>query len=198
VVLAACGVPVSAPKPIDHDQVPFALLSPTPPTTTSTTSPSKALVPVSIWLIAANQEPVRVARAVPVPATLQAVIEALVGGPSAQDVAAGYSTALPSSLRVLSATTSTSAGQSVAVVDFGSGFGLISGSEQVQAVSQVVFTVATYESLTTGVLFEIDGAPIPVPLASGAVVPGPVYAYQFVPAGVGTTTTTTTTPPTVP
>ena len=39
-------------------------------------------------------------------------------------------------------------------------------------MAQVVFTVVTQTSLTTGVLFQINGEPIPVPIGNGTSVIG--------------------------
>ena len=64
-------------------------------------------------------------------------------------------------------------------VNFNDAFGQITGSFTELAVAQVVATVVSQSRLGTGVVFEIDGAPTSVPIASGVQVQGPVYLWQF-------------------
>ena len=130
---------------------------------------------VQIFLVGPSPALQPVSREVPVPAPLSAVLSALVAGPTRSEIARGYTTAIPAGTLVLS--NNESAGN--VVMNFNAAFGQVSGSAQVQAVAQVVFTVATQLADSTGVLFEIDGQPIPVPIGSGALVPGPVYLLDF-------------------
>ena len=79
---------------------------------------------------------------------------------------------------MLSATTQ----GSVVTVNFNDAFGEITGTNTELAVAQVVATVwPRRAAATTGVIFEIDGEPTSVPVASGAQVSGPVYLSQFTP-----------------
>lgn len=177
VALASCGVPASpSPQAIQKSQVPFHLLAPEPATTT-TTQPSLNLVPVKIYLINSAQAPSPVERDVPYPAPLNVVLSDLLAGPTNAESAKGYSTALSVETRIRSAETTST----VATVNFNSAFGQISGSAQVLAVSQVVFTVASLEGFATGVIFEIDGRRVQVPIATGAQVSGPVYVWEVIP-----------------
>jgi spore germination protein GerM len=176
VVLASCGVPATpSPQAIAKSQVPFHLLAPEPPTTT-TTQPTTNLVPVKIYLINSAQAPAPVERDVLYPAPLDVVLSDLLAGPTNAESARGYSTALSVQTRIRSATTS----PGVATVNFNTAFGQISGSAQVLAVAQVVFTVASLEGVATGVVFEIDGKRVQVPIATGAQVSGPVYVWEVI------------------
>ncbi len=77
-------------------------------------------------------------------------------------------------MAVLSATTS----GTVVTVNFNSAFGSIVGTATEEAVAQVVTTVANANGLGTGVIFQIEGARISVPIANGSQVPGPVNVLQ--------------------
>ena len=68
----------------------------------------------------------------------------------------------------------------LATVNFNEAFGQITGSDSELAVAQVVFTVVAETSLTTGVLFQINGVTITVPVANGTQATGPVYLSQYV------------------
>jgi spore germination protein GerM len=179
----ACGVPVNAaPQSLPKNQVPFHLLSPVPPATPSTTQPAAVLVPVKIYLVSGSGVS-STNRDVAYPAPLSAVLHALIAGPTGTESAQGLSTAIPSDTRVLSAVVA----GGLVTVDFSSDFGEVSGSAQVLAVEQVVFTLCAELSATTGVVFEIDDQPIEVPIANGSQVPGPVYLLDFINLPSGTT-----------
>lgn len=190
--LGACGVPTGgAPRAIARSQVPFNLLSQTPPTTTPTTAPSSGIL-VDVFLLNSAGNASAVQREVPAPADLRTALEALMKGPTISEQTAGYSTAIPDGTRVL-AVADTSG---VVTVDLSAPFGQLSGTAQVQAVEQVVFTVVAQTTPATGVTFEVSGLPVDVPIAQGQEAPGPVYAWAYLPGSIATTTTTTTTTPT--
>jgi hypothetical protein len=178
VALAGCAIPTgSNPSTIAPKSVPFGLLSPNSPTTSTTQPPPSSLVMVKIFLVSRAGSLVAVDRYVQAPAPLKSIIASLVVGPSPPDVANGNSTAIPSNVTVLSAANQ----DGVVTVNFNDAFAEITGSNAEVAVSQVVATVATQVGLGTGVSFEINGQPSSVPIASGAQVPGPVYLLQFIP-----------------
>jgi hypothetical protein len=165
---AACGVPVdSQPAALSRSGVPFGLLSPSAPPTTATTGPSPIEVPVQIFLIGTNGHLVPVARDVPVLAPdLATVLEALVVGPTdAEASAEGLQSAVPPRTSVLGASIT----GGVATVNLGGNFGQLVGTQQIQAVAQVVFTCSSIPGVT-GVTFELGGLPIEVPVANGAEV----------------------------
>jgi hypothetical protein len=175
-VLAGCAIPTQRdPVAIPSNHVPGGLLNPRLPTTT-TTQP-KASVPVKIYLLNANHRLVSVTRVVEIPAPLKSVLISLLGGPSRPEETSKITTAIPSSVRVISVDQSQSS--PLITVNFNDAFGQITGSFTELAVAQVVATVVTQSGPDTGVIFEINGQQITVPVASGAQVAGPVYLLQF-------------------
>ena len=97
-------------------------------------------------------------------------------GPTSGEVASGISSAIPSDVAVLAATT---AAGNVVTVNMNSAFGEITGTDTELAVGQIVATVAAANGNGTGVLFEIDGQRTQVPVANGSEVSGPVYLIDF-------------------
>jgi hypothetical protein len=176
--VAACAVPTqNGPSTIAPSHVPFNLLNPTPPTTSTTQPNPSSLVPVKIYYLSPTQQLQSVNRVVVLPAALTSVISALVAGPTSSETSNGITTAIPNNVMVLTAV----AQGSMVTVNFNDAFGQITGTSTELAVSQVVATIAAQNGLSTGVIFEIDGQRTSVPIASGAQVPGPVYLLQFVP-----------------
>jgi hypothetical protein len=163
------------PSAIPASHVPFGLLKPNLPTTT-TTQPSS--VPVTIYLLGPSRRLVPESRVVQFPAPLKLVIAELLQGPTRTEDAAGIRTAIPSNVRVASATVTKS--PPLATVNFNEAFGQIAGPDTELAVAQVVFTVVAQTSLTTGVIFQIDGQTIPVPVAN-VTQTTPVYLSQYGP-----------------
>ena len=182
--LTACGIPTGgAPNRIPSAHVPYGLLSPLPPTTTTTLPTSAYSVPVTVYLVASTRQVlISAGRSVAPPGTLTSVLDALLGGPTTIESDRNITTALPSGVRLLSATVN----NGVAIVDLNRAFGQISGTQQVLAVAQIVFTVAGQLGSTIGVQFEITGSPTAVPVGSGAQVSGPVRVLEYLkvaPAG---------------
>ncbi len=181
--LSGCGIPTqSSPQALPRDQVPGNLLSPTVPSVATTTTVPSAFVPVHIFLLGSANASVSVVRNVTVPASMFAVMNALVAGPTTSERASGITSAMGADVRVLSANVQ----GGVATVDFNLAFGLISGIAQIEAVSQVVFT-ATDQTGVTSVAFEIVGSPADVPTANGVEVPGPVSASDYASLASSTT-----------
>jgi spore germination protein GerM len=173
---AGCAIPTqSVPSAIPAGRVPFGLLDPHLPTTTTTLPAS---VPVKIYLLGPNQRLVAEPRVVDIPAALKSVVAELLLGTTSKEEAAGIRTAIPDDVRVISATVSKTS--QLATVNFNEAFGQITGSDSELAVAQVVFTVVAETSLTTGVLFQINGVTITVPVANGTQATGPVYLSQYV------------------
>ncbi len=186
---AGCGVPTGgSPKPIAAAQVPYGLLRQTPTTTTPTQPESGALV--DVFFLNASGTAAAVQREVVVPAALRSVLDALLKGPTQGETLNGYTTAIPTGTRLLSV----SADGPVVTVNLSAPFAQLSGTAQIQAVEQVVFTVVAETTPATGVLFEVLGRPIDVPVASGQEVPGPVYSWAYLPGATSTSPTTTTVP----
>jgi hypothetical protein len=173
---AGCAVPTQgSPSAIPSARVPFNLLDPHPPTTTTTQPTPSSYVGVKVYFLNthANNALAPSDRFVSAPAQLPAIITALVSGPSSGDSAAGLTTAIPSDVAVLSAVDNPAA--NVVTVNFNTAFGQITGTATEQAVAQVVTTVVNEIGLGTGVVFEINGTHTDVPIANGSQVARPVY-----------------------
>ncbi|HWD56239.1 MAG TPA: GerMN domain-containing protein [Acidimicrobiales bacterium] len=177
---AGCAIPTQgSPSSIAASRVPFHLLDPHPPPTTTTTQPKpSSYVGVKVFFLNgnANDALTPADRLVGAQSPLTAIITALVAGPGIGDSAAGLTTAIPSDVVVLSAATTAT---NVVTVNFSAAFGQITGTATEQAVAQVVATVVNEVGLATGVIFEIAGQRIQVPVANGSQVAGPVYLWQF-------------------
>jgi spore germination protein GerM len=172
---AGCALPTQgSPSAIPASRVPFGLLDPHLPTTTTTQPKQSAYINAKVYFLNAdaNDALTPADRLVSAPAQLPAIITALIAGPSSGESAAGLTTAIPSDVAVLSAAATA---QNVVTVNFNTAFGLISGTALEQAVAQVVTTVVDEIGLGTGVVFEINGTHTSVPIANGSLVAGPVY-----------------------
>jgi spore germination protein GerM len=176
VVVAGCAIPTqSSPSTMGASKVPFDLLDPHPPTTTTTTQPKPpSYVSVQVFFLNATNALTAAQRFVPAPAPLTSVLGALLEGPSSSDPQ-GITTAIPSNVKVLSATTQAG----IVTVNMNAAFGAITGNFIEEAVGQIVATVVVDVGPNTGVLFEIDGQRTSVPIANGSQVSGPVYLIEF-------------------
>ena len=180
--LAACGIPTQQqPSTISPSRVPLHLASPGGAGTNTTQPNAKSEVQVTVYLLNPDNSLAPVHRFVQVPAPLDSILTALMGGPTQADENDGVYTAIPSDVAVLPAAPPQG---SVVTVNFNDAFGQITGADAELAIYQVVATVVLAQGkLGTGVLFEIDGQPTSVPVSSGAEVSGPVYLSQFIPGG---------------
>ena len=171
----ACGIPTDGQAtPIPSHQVPFHLLAPTVQTSTTTTSPVVAYVGERIFLLTASTQLLPVRRDVAVPAPLEAVLDALLAGPTVRESALGITTALSSSVRVRSL----SVRSHVATLNLNPAFGAIASPVETEAVAQLVLT-ATNQPGISRVRFEIDGRSIAVPTASGVSTKSAVRARDY-------------------
>ena len=177
VVAAGCAIPTQgSPSTMAPSKVPFDLLNPHPPTTTTSTQPkASSFVAVQVFFLNAAEALTAAQRFVAAPAPLTAVLGALLEGPSSSDPQ-GTVTAIPSNVRVLSAA-QTQPG--IVTVNMNAAFGAITGNSIEEAVGQIVATVVEDVGPNTGVLFEIDGQRTSVPIANGSQVSGPVYIIEF-------------------
>jgi spore germination protein GerM len=173
---AGCSIPTQgAPSSIPPSKVPFDLLDPHLPTTTTTLPKPSSLVEVKVFFLNSQNQLQPEPRVVASPAPLLSIISSMLAGPTNAETAGGVFTAIPSDVAVLSATTQ----GNVVTLNMNSAFGQISGTSTELAVAQLVATVATENGLSTGVIFEIDGQRASVPIANGSQVAGPVYLIQF-------------------
>ncbi len=177
-VATGCAIPTqSAPSTMAPSKVPFGLLNPHPPTTTTTTQPkSTSYVPVNVFLLDSSDKLTAAVRDVAAPAPLDAVIRALLAGPSSSESAQGITTAIPSDVALLSVLPPQNG---IVTVNMNTAFGAIIANNTELAVAQIVATVVGETGATTGVLFEIDGQRTSVPIANGSLVSTPVYLIDF-------------------
>jgi hypothetical protein len=176
---AGCAIPTQKnPSTISPSRVPPGLVSPALPTSTTQPKQSSQVQVKVFFLLGPDQQLQPVNRVVEVPAPLTSIITSMVAGPTQSEIRQGLRTAIPADVAVVFA----HAQGSVVTVNFNDVFGEITGSATEPAVAQVVATVAAENGPNVGVIFEIDGVPISVPIASGAEVPGPVYLLQFLTA----------------
>jgi spore germination protein GerM len=177
-VATGCAIPTqSAPSTMPPSKVPFDLLNPHAPTTTTTTQPKpSSYVSVQVFFLNSANALTAVQRFVAAPAPLSAVLDALLVGPSSHDPQ-GTTTAIPSNVKVISAKSQ----GGIVTVNMNEAFGAITGNSIEQAVAQIVATVATDEGNDTGVLFEIEGERTSVPIANGSQsqLNAPVYLIEF-------------------
>jgi spore germination protein GerM len=180
VAASACGVVAGGgAHAIPPDQVPFHLLTKRPPSTTTTTAP--AAVPVTVYFVSrAGQTLTTAPRTVPVQNTLRTVVHALLAGPTTVEKSYGVRTAISQDVQLLRAKPERPTGTTgVVTLDFNQAFGAISGTQQVVAVAQIVYTVTAYLGVGYGVEFQIDGVPTDVPTATGAQVTGAVRRTTY-------------------
>ena len=176
-VAAGCAIPTqSAPSSIAPSKVPFNLLNPHLPTTTTTQPKVSSYVSVKVYFINSSTQQLQAEpRLVQPPAPLTSILTAMLQGPTSAEAASGVFTAIPSDVAVLSTTTQ----GGVVTVNMNSAFTQITGTSTELAVAQIVATVASENGLGTGVIFEIDGQRTSVPIANGSQVAGPVYLIEF-------------------
>lgn len=176
IVAAGCAIPTQGdPSTMPSSKVPFHLLDPHVPTTTTTVPKPTSLVPVKVFFLNSRNALTSSPRVVAAPAPLTAIITSLLSGPTQADTANGLSTAIPSNVTVLSTTTAAN----IVTVNMNAAFGAITGNSIELSVSQIVATVSSENGFDTGVLFEIDGQRVSVPIANGSQVNDPVYIVEF-------------------
>ena len=178
-VLCSCGVPTNdGPQALPNKSVPFGLLSPSTTTPSTTLAPGPSLAtPVTVYFVSGTTgHLIGILRHVPFPGSEQERIGALLQGPTNAETAFGITTSITTSTptRVLSVST---AGATV-TVNLTSEFAQLTGPELISAVAQIVYTVTELPSVT-GVLFQIAGQPVSVPVASGTLASTPVNRTEY-------------------
>jgi spore germination protein GerM len=175
--VAGCAIPTqSAPSAMAPSKVPFDLLDPRLPTTTTTQPKPSSLVPVKVFFLNSSSQLTAAGRVVAAPAPLTAIITSMLAGPTRTETTSlGLTTAIPSNVAVLSATTSAG----IVTVNLNAAFDAITGNSIELAVGQIVATVTSQTGNDTGVVFEVEGERTSVPIANGSQVNGPVYILEF-------------------
>jgi spore germination protein GerM len=177
-VATSCAIPTqSTPSTMSPSKVPFGLLNPHPPTTTTTTQPKPAsFSPVTVYFLNSTAKLTGALRYVAAPAPLDAVIRAMLAGPFGSETSQGITTAIPSDVALLSVVPPQN---NIVTVNMNTAFGTITGNNTELAVAQIVATVVADTGPNTGVIFEIDGQRTSVPIANGSQVSTPVYLLDF-------------------
>jgi Sporulation and spore germination len=168
-LLGACGIATDpSPRLINKKDVPYGLLS--RPPTTATVSVGEY---VTIYLDGPKRL-VAVSRAIPAPASVVGVLEALEEGPTtaeaAQGLASPISTAGPLVLSRLGPTSVT--------VSLSPSFTSLGGQEQIVAVAQLVYTVTALPGIDR-VDVRIGGRAAAVPTGDGNLSKTPVSRSEY-------------------
>ena len=185
VVLGGCGVPTSGrPHAISKSNLPAA---PAPPTTTT---PNSDDVEVTIVLLnAVTNAPAPVHRFVALKAdNLRTVLSDLLSGPQPGETLQGLTSAIPPTTALIGVSPNPLGTPGVVpsepvIVNLSSDFTEINGPDVVLAVEQLVFTVACDLTPSVRVLFEVEGAPQDVPIATGTSISQPVTSADYLSAG---------------
>src|SRR5271166_5458847 len=125
VTTAACAIPTqSSPSTMPRSKVPFNLLDPHLPTTTTTLPKPSSLVPVKVFFLNSTSQLQAEPRVVASPAPLSSIINTMLAGPTIAEAAGGVFSAIPSDVTLLG----TSTQGNVVTVNMNSAFGQISGT----------------------------------------------------------------------
>jgi spore germination protein GerM len=184
--ISGCGVPTSgSPHAISKSELPAA-----PPPATTTTTPNSDDVEVTIVLLnAVTSAPIPVHRFVALrDDSLRTILSDLLSGPQPGETLQGLTSAIPTTTQLINLSSNPLGTPGVApsapvTVDLSTDFIEINGPDVVLAVEQVVFTIGCDLTPSTRVLFEVEGVPQDVPIASGTSVSRPVSTADYLPAG---------------
>lgn len=190
-VLGACGIPTQlSASPLSASLSRSHLPGTRPPLSPCTKS---GCVSVDVFFVTPTGHLAPAGRVVPRDAKLDTVIRSLLYGPTAPEQAkTGVTTVLNADIRLMSASVTST--KKVATLTFNSAFGTLAGTQQVLGVAQVVYTVSDFLP-GTGVVFEITGFPIEVPVQTGALATtAVVHVSQYATLRTTSVPTTTTTP----
>jgi spore germination protein GerM len=196
-LLGACGIPLDhSAQPVPRSRVPDGLLGAPTPTTTTTTLPedSTRAVPIGIYFM--NSAGTRLvetfARVQPPPTAVEA-LDLLAYGPTAADSKRGLRTGLsPQSTPRVKVDRQTG----IAVVALDSATYYLLGSQEYQALAQIVYTVTDPQFGVHAVQFTYAGAPALAYLPDGQYTQYPVGRNDYAalappPVPHGTVTTST-------
>ncbi len=135
VLLSGCTLVPTAPTPdlIAHRQIPFGLLNKTIP---GTNNGRVRFITQPVYIVDATGHLAPSSRIVPAPPVLATVLRQLILGPTQIETFAGYTSALPAGLVLLSA----SIKGDVGYVDLATPLSKLSRSQEVLALGQLVLT----------------------------------------------------------
>ena len=173
---AGCAIPTqSAPSSIAASKVPFDLLDPHLPTTTTTLPKPSSLVPVTVFFLNSTSQLQSEPRVVAAPAPLSSVLNTMLAGPTIAEAAGGVFTAIPSDVTLLSDLDAGRRGHGEHEQrlrgDHGHQHGAGRGPDRRHGGHR--------ERPGTGVVFEIEGQHTSVPIANGSQVGGTGLPNRF-------------------
>lgn len=171
-LLAGCGVSSQRQaQRLSARGVPFGLLSPAP----SAAHGHKAPVTEAVILYLLDKHHlVAVGRQLPVPANLNARLQALAAAPTPGEAATGLASAVGASG---SAPTGVVKGSRV-VIDLTADFEHLAAQAQVEALAQLVYTATAIPGINA-VRFEVDGHIVAVPRANNTATSAPVTRSDY-------------------
>jgi spore germination protein GerM len=131
-----------------------------------------------VVFLAKNGRLIRAERKLAPPVTLERMLTKLAQGPTRAEVAGGIRSALPDdeTFQSVSLTGGT------ATVDLGQPFTALSGSDQLLALAQIVWSLTSRPGIGQ-VQFTLNGAAIDIPRANGSLTPSPVSRDDYLPLG---------------
>ena len=172
-VASACGVPShdTAEKTNPKD-VPFGLLD-----ENSGVDPNDQFGDRDVVVfLAKNGRLIRAERKLAPPVTLERMLSQLAQGPTRAEVADGIRSALPDDETFQSVALT----GGTATVDLGQPFTALSGSDQLLALAQIVWSLTSRPGIGQ-VQFTLNGAAIDIPRANGSLTPSPVSRDDYLP-----------------
>ena len=139
----------SAPQIVADNEIPFGLLGPTIP---GTNGASVRFITQPVYIVDATGHLSASSRIVPSPPVLATVLRQLILGPTEIETFAGYTSALPKSLVLLSA----SIKDEVAYVDLATSLSSLGRAQQLLAVGQLTLTSRDVGA-TKGMVITVGG-----------------------------------------
>lgn len=149
----------SSPRPVAKSHVPFGLLHRYIP---QTNRGRVIFVTEPVYLLDAGDQFAPASRIVPSPVKLDAILRQLLLGPSKIEASAGYTTALPTNLVLVSA----SVQHGVGVINLGNHLNRLPLAQQLRAEGQLVLT-ASAAGATRGVIIDVAETRQVLPLPNG-------------------------------
>ncbi|HTT60056.1 MAG TPA: GerMN domain-containing protein [Acidimicrobiales bacterium] len=159
--LSSCTLvsPNATPSRIPSKSVPFGLLDPTIP---GTNHARVRFITQPVYIVDASGHLAPSSRIVPSPPALATVVEQLLLGPTPIEVSAGYTSALPKTLVVISANVVNNIGY----INFATSLSSLARAQQLLAIGQLVLT-ADVVGATKGLEIRVAGTPQELLLPNG-------------------------------
>jgi spore germination protein GerM len=171
-LLVACSVPAEdRARVLQPSDVPFDLVEPKQVSTTNAGTTAVAPTSAAIFLVRGDRL-TEVARD-PVD-TAEALLEALLAGPTTAESETGVRTAIPS----VEAVRSVDVSGDTATVDLAAQFADTPASDQRLSLAQLTFTLTSRPEIRR-VVFTLDGEGANVPRGDGTTVDGPVGRADY-------------------